>query len=167
MKARISRKLAALVTAAALTGSMAVPVGAWAAGTNEQTKKTDLDAKVNSSFELTIPAKTTITFGNTSTGLNGVLKVSGNVDVGETVTVTAASNVLKNASHNEELPYALMNGQAVFTTENWDESELRKGLEGDGKGKELQLSVAITKDAWEAAKAGNYAGSITFVAQLN
>lgn len=165
MKARNAKKLAALVTAAALTGNIAAPMGVWAADT--QTGKTDLNAKVNSAYELTIPAKTTITFGNTSTSLNGKLKVSGNVDVGETVTVTATPNALKNASHNVELPYTLMNGQAAFTTANWSETELREGLEGDGKGKELQLSVAITKDAWEAAKAGNYAGSITFTAELN
>lgn len=165
MKARISRKLAALVTAAALTGSIAAPMGVWAA--DAQTGKTDLNAKVDSTYKLTIPAQTTLTFGAASTKLDGVLKVSGNVDVDEKVTVTATSNALKNASHNVELPYTLMNGQAAFTTANWSETELREGLEGDGKGKELQLSVAITKDAWEAAKAGSYAGSITFTAELN
>ncbi|MDO4341089.1 MAG: hypothetical protein Q4C91_23945 [Eubacteriales bacterium] len=165
MKAKISRKLAALLTAAALTGSIAAPMGVWAADT--QTGKTDLNAEVDSTYKLTIPAQTTLTFGAASTKLDGVLKVSGNVDVDEKVTVTATSNALKNASHKVELPYTLMNGQAAFTTANWSETELREGLEGDGKGKELQLSVAITKDAWEAAKAGSYAGSITFTAELN
>ena len=164
MKARKSGKLAALVTAAALTGSMAAPVSVWAA--DIQSQKTDLKTKVTSSYTLTIPAATTIAFNRTSTDLNGVLKVSGNVDVGEKVTVTATPHALNNESHKKELPYTLMKGEAVFETADWSETELREGLKGDGSGKELQLSVAITEEAWKAAKAGSYEGSITFVAKL-
>lgn len=165
MKSGKAKKLAALAAAAALTGSLAVPAGVWAE--NTQSKETELKTTVRSTYTLSIPAETTITYGITSTNLSGVLKVSGNVDVGETVTVTATSNALKNATHNETLPYTLMNGTAAFESDNWTETELRTGLEGAGKGKELQLSIAITEAAWKAAKAGSYEGSITFKATLN
>lgn len=159
----MKKRIASVLFAVSL-GAAAMPVYA---AENTESRETIINAKVNSTYTLTVPAATEIAFGSTSTSLKGALKVSGNVDVGETVTVKATSNALKNASHNVELPYTLMNGQAAFTTAAWSETELREGLEGDGKGKELQLSVAITDTAWEAAKAGSYEGSITFVAQLN
>ena len=157
------KKRTASVLFAAALGAAAIPVYA---AENTESQETIINAKVASVYELTIPAKTTIEFNKTSTNLNGMLKVSGNVDVNEKVTVTATPNALKNASPNEELPYTLMNGQAAFTTADWNETELREGLEGDGSGKELQLSVAITEAAWTAAKAGSYNGSITFTAAL-
>ncbi len=174
MRARKSRRLAALVTAAALMGSAATPTGVWAANEqtentqteNTQTKDTKLSAEVGSTYQLTIPAATTINYGSLSTNLSGALKVSGNVDVGEKVTVTATSNPLRNESHGENLSYTLMSGTAVFTTADWSEEELRRGLEGAGSGKEISLSVAITAEAWAAAKAGSYEGSVTFKAEL-
>lgn len=158
----MKKRTAAVLFAAAL-GTAAMPV---CAAENTESRKTIINAKVNSSYTLTIPAATTIVFGRTSTDLNGVLKVSGNVDVGEKVTVTATPKALKNNSHNEELPYSLMNGETAFTTAKWSETELRAGLESTKAGKKFQLSVAITKEAWAAAKAGSYEGSITFEAEL-
>lgn len=157
------KKRTASVLFAAALGAAAMPV--HAAG-NTENQETVINAKVNSTYTLTVPATTGIAFGSKSTSLKGVLKVSGNVDVGETVTVTATPNALQNAAHKAELPYALMSGGEVFTTAYWNEAELRAGLEGDGKGKEFQLSVAITDATWKAAKAGSYGGSITFKAEL-
>ena len=165
MKARKSRKLAALLTAAVLMGSLAVPAGVWAA--DQQTESSDLIAEVSSTYQLKIPAQTTLSFGAQTTKLNGVLKVSGNVDVDQKVTVTATANALQNTSHGTELAYTLLDGeQNLFQTADWSEEELRAGLEGDGKGKEIPLSVAITEETWKAAKAGTYEGSITFTAEL-
>lgn len=141
----------------ALMGAMALPVGA--ADTDSQTL--ELTASVKSEYILTIPSKTDIAFNKTSTDLNGTLKVTGNVLPTQKVTVTATANSLKNSVQNTELPYKLMNGKDEFKTTEWSESELSAAMP-----KELQLQVAITEDDWKAAKAGDYTGSIVFLAEL-
>lgn len=125
---------------------------------------TDINATVKSTYVLTIPAATSIIYGQESTDLKGSLKVSGNVDTNEKVKVSVATTPLHNDSHNEDIVYTLNNGNVVFQGAEWSEAELRSGQTGSGK--EIQLSVGITKAAWEAAKAGEYKGAITFTATL-
>lgn len=131
-----------------------------------QEKTTQLEAEVASTYTLTIPAKTTIAFNATETDLEGTLKVSGNVLPTQKVTVTATSNPLHNTAQNTNLPYTLkVKGENAFSSEEWDEDELRSGLTGEGK--QIALSVAITADDWNKAKAGKYEGSIVFSAELS
>lgn len=127
---------------------------------------TDLKAEVTSSYILTIPKETTIAYQTLSNKLNGVLSVKGNVKANEKVVVTAATKPLHCTAQDKDLPYKLMNGSAEFTQAEWNEEELRKELEAEGTGKNLQLTADITKDAWDAAEAGSYEGSVMFKAEL-
>lgn len=145
----------------AATLMAAVPVHA---AENQKNKEMQLSTEIDSVYTLTIPADTDIEFNSAAKNLNGVLKVSGNVDAGEKVKVTAVPEALHNAAHNVDLPYTLNEGENIFQKAEWSETELRDGL--NGKGKELQLSVKITEKDWKAAKAGTYTGGITFTAEL-
>lgn len=152
------------ILAVFLAAAAVFPAGA---SEKEDDYETILTAAVPASYTLTIPQTTNIVYMSESTNLKGELTVSGNVDTNQKVTVTAEANPLHNASHNADLPYTLKLGNDVFTTAEWSEDELRNGLEGSGKeGKKLQLSVAITTEDWEAAKAGAYEGNIIFKAVL-
>lgn len=64
---------------------------------------TDINATVKSTYVLTIPAATSIIYGQESTDLKGSLKVSGNVDTNEKVKVSVATTPLHNDSHNEDI----------------------------------------------------------------
>lgn len=123
-------------------------------------KTTPINASVDSTYTLTIPAKTDIAFNAESTDLNGVLKVTGNVLPTESVTVTVKTNDLENRVRNMKLPYKLMYGANEFTTATWNEDELR------AESKEIQLSLAIEKSDWDKAEAGSYEGSIVFTAGM-
>lgn len=173
-----SRKRIALCIAA-LTMAAALPVYAQE---TTQTETTKLSASVDSKYTLTIPQDTSIVFNRTSTELNGTLKVTGNVDTDEKVVVTALSGALHNNTHGVDLPYTLKTAASAttdtettdtettdtetkaFTEAEWSESELRAGQTETGK--EIQLFIGITEDAWKAAKAGSYEGTITFTATL-
>lgn len=144
-----------LITAAMMT-VMAIP--AYAA--NQQSGTTNINATVDSEYMLTIPAETTIAFEAELTKLGGPLKVTGNVLPDQTVTVTATANPLANAAQGTALAYTLMNGTGEFTSDSWNEDELRSAS------KEIQLSVAIDKADWDNAEAGKYEGSIVFNAEL-
>ena len=150
----MKKKLLAALMCTLLTVAVAVPVSA------EET--TLLDATVTSTYTLTIPATTEIAFNATSTNLDGMLKVVGNVDVGQYVTVTATANPLHNDTHNADIAYTLKNGTTAFSTTNWSETELRADSP-----KEIRLKVDIEQAEWDAAKAGYYYGSITFAAALD
>lgn len=127
---------------------------------NAEEKTTPINASVDSTYTLTIPAQTDIVFNAESTDLKGVLKVTGNVLPTESVVVTAEKKDLYNSVQNTTLPYRLMYGADEFTTAAWEEEELRAG------NKEFQLSVAIEKTDWDKAEAGSYDGSIVFTAEM-
>lgn len=129
-------------------------------------KTTDLKAEVTSSYILTIPKETTIAYQTLSNKLNGFLSVKGNVKANEKVVVTATTKPLHCTVQDKDLPYKLMNGSVEFIQAEWNEEELRKELTAEGTGKNLQLTVDITKDAWDAAEAGSYEGSVMFNAKL-
>ena len=147
------------LTVVALMGAMALPVSAQ---DNTESKDTSITAKIQSTYTLSIPASTTIDFEKTSTNLKETLKVTGNVLPTQEVAVTAKAGAFHNKVQNTDLPYKLIDkrNNSEFTTATWSEDELRDGS------KELTLSVDITKEAWDAAEAGNYEGSITFTANL-
>lgn len=146
-------------TVLALAAGMMMPLNA------EET--TTLTAKVDSTYTLTIPASTDITYGTAYTDLNGVLKVTGNVEPTQSVKVTSKTNPFKNTQNEAaSLSFKLMCGDSEFSSAAWDETQLRNGLAGTGKGQEFQLSVAIDEKVWNHAKTGVYEGTITFTAEL-
>lgn len=157
MKKRMFMLMAALLAA--------VPLNVNAASTvTPQTSTTKINASVNATYTLTIPSATTITFGQETTKLSGELKVTGNVENGQSVQVTVKADPLHNDSQNTDISYQLLNGTNVFGGAIWSEDELRTGLTGNAK--EIQLSVRIPKEQWDNAKAGLYEGAITFTATL-
>lgn len=154
-----AKKITMGLTVVALMGAMALPVSAQ---DNTESKDTSITAKIQSTYTLSIPASTTIDFKETSTNLKETLKVTGNVLPTQEVVVTAKAGAFHNKVQNADLPYKLIDkrNDSEFTTATWSEDELRDGS------KELTLSVDITKEAWDAAEAGSYEGSITFTANL-
>lgn len=153
----MKRKALAGIMSLALMAAVAVPVHA-----ETENKTTTINTRVESKYELTIPANTTIDFNKPSTELNGKLKVTGNVKPSQTVTVSAATNKLENQDNaGASIDFALKQGASDFTSETWNETELRDGT------KEFLLSVAIDQSAWDSAKAGDYTGGIVFTAELN
>ena len=142
-----------------------LPVRAAGEG-NPQSGTTNLSVSKDSSYTLTIPAsQKNIIYGATSTEL-GDLLVTGNVDVGKEVTVSVTKHVLVRAgSPSDTITFALVdhtgNTAAEYVATTWNETELRAGT------KNVPLTVDITQDAWDSAKAGSYIGSIVFAAQMN
>lgn len=152
------KKIISGTLALALATMMSVPI-------NATSQSTTISAKIESDYKLTIPAKTEIIYGHTSSDLKGELKVTGNVEAKQVVKVTVGTSSFYNDKHQAEIAYTLVdkNGKK-FTGEVWDETELRDGL--NGKAKEVQLAINIERDEWLKAKAGEYIGSITFTASL-
>ena len=151
------KKIISGTLALALATMMSVPI-------NATSQSTTISAKIESDYKLTIPAKTEINYGSTSSDLKGELKVTGNVEANEVVKVTVGTSAFYNDKHKEEIAYTLVKDGKKFTGEVWDETELRDGLNGNAK--EVQLAINIERDEWLKAKAGEYIGSITFTASL-
>lgn len=158
-----AKKITMGLTAFALMGVMALPVSAQE---NTESKDTTIKANIQSVYTLTIPAETQIEFEDTSTNLDGALKVTGNVLPSQEVEVTAAAGAFHNTVQGTDLPYKLMNGQEEFKTATWNETELRNGFENEENAKQIPLSIAIKESDWQFAEAGDYEGSITFTANL-
>ena len=159
----MKRKITMGLTTLALMGVMALPVSAQG---NTENKDTTIKATIQSTYKLTIPAETTIDFEATSTNLDGVLRVTGNVLPSQEVEVTAKAGAFHNAVQNKDLPYKLVNEENEFQNATWNETELRNGFENEEDAKEIQLSIAIEESDWQFAEAGDYEGNITFTANL-
>lgn len=160
----MKKKIIAGMMSVLLATGMTMPVGA--ANPGQQSGSTQLNTSVESSFILTIPATTNIVFNETKTQMPGSLKVSGNVDTNDWVLVVATTNPLEKIT-GESIDYSLTDGTNVFTDARWNETELRAGLTSAEGQKEIPLFVEITEEEWKQAKAGNYTGTVTFVAGLN
>lgn len=158
----MKRKILVGMMSALLAVGMAVPVGATAP--EPQRDSTTVTTDIASSFVLTIPATTNITYGAERTQMDGTLKVTGNVDTNEQVAVSVETSPLYNQSHNENITYTVTASEMrneAFTGDVWTEAELRE------ERKEIPLYVLISSDAWSQAKAGDYEGTVTFTAQLS
>lgn len=138
----------------------------YAESPSQQSGELQIKTEVDSAYTLTIPQNADIEFERTSTQLSGALKVSGNVDTDEQVTVTATANPLSKTT-GETIDYTLTDGSNVFRQAVWNESELRAGLTNEEGQKAIDLFIEITQDEWNQAKAGSYTGSVTFVASLD
>ena len=151
----------------AAVGLLAAPSAALALD-NPQKGSTEITAKVPSEYLLTVPSKVEISFEAESTPLPAI-GVTGNVAVGETVTVTADLNggELTGDRDTKRIPFALNDETgAAFTQAVWDEDDLRLGFDDADRIVEQRLSVDIAKDVWDHAQAGAYTGRITFTAEL-
>jgi len=151
------KKLTALILAIMLVLSLGA--AAFAA---DQSGETTITAAIESSYILTIPMSQDIAFGAQNTELGSTLKVTGNVAAGKKVTVTAVTEPLACPDQDTEIPFQLRAGGREFTGEDWSDAELRAS-----EAKEVRLSVVIAEADWNAAKAGEYSGTILFSAKLS
>ncbi|KAB5606249.1 hypothetical protein [Bifidobacterium jacchi] len=160
-----------LAGALIVAGLLLAPATAVAADSNEQAGETQLNATVESTYTLTIPRDTQIAFETETTPLDA-LKVTGNVN-DEVVTVTAETSGVLDATNRDDkaaIAYTLNAGEPTVASPEdglvWSEDELRAGFLNDGDAKTVPLTVAIDAADWAVAKAGTYAGTITFTAEI-
>lgn len=152
------------------TGLLLAPATAFAAD-NPQSGETQLNTTVESTYTLTIPQSTQIAFESGSTTLDD-LKVTGNVN-NQIITVTAKTDGLLAATNRADkatIKYALNAGESAeaYPADGfvWSEDELRAGFLNDANAKTVPLAVNIDSADWAVAKAGTYAGTITFTAEM-
>lgn len=156
-------RLAGMMSAA-LAASMMITAPAGATAPESKSDSTTVMANVASTFTLSIPQTTNITYQAERTKMAGALKVTGNVDADEQVKVAVQTSPLHNQTHNEDIIYTVTaseTGEDAFAGDVWTETELRDGT------KEIPLYVLISGDAWSRAKAGGYEGTVTFTARLS
>ena len=141
------KKLASFALAFALCAACAVPVLA------DETKATTIKASIPSSYTVVIPAETTIQFNKLETKLEGPLYLSAaQLEPNHYVKISATANALTNdADKSKTIPFTLYANNSSFDSATFTDTK-----------KQVQLSVHITEDAWNAAPAGNYKGSVTF-----
>ena len=127
-----------------------------------ETKTTELTAEIPSTYTLTIPATTKNITANQELTELGTLKVVGSLEMGKKVIITTTKNELTNQTNpNAKIPFELVNSgdKAPWSQGEWDEAEVTQG-------KEIPLSVNISKINWDNAKAGQYKGSIVFTSEV-
>lgn len=158
----MKRKLLAGAMGVLLMASMVMPV---VAATDPNT--TTLTTTKGSTYSLKIPIATKdIPYGALYTDL-GSLTVTGNVGIGESVTVSTKINQLVRTGNAEDtISFSLVDvtnpdAPKIFTSSVWREEELFD------ESKSIPLSVQIPTVNWENAKAGDYTGSIVFTASVN
>lgn len=143
------KKLASFALAFALCAASAV--SAFAA--NPTSGTTNITTSIDPSYTVVIPSTTNITFNHADTDLEGTLHLSAaQLDPGHSVKISATPNALKNDADNKQtIPFTLYANNSPFDSATFTDTK-----------KQVQLSVHITEDAWHAAPAGNYTGSVTF-----
>lgn len=153
MRKNRTKKAGMSLAALALISAMALPVSA--AG-NTQTGDMNVQTTVKSDYMLTVPSTVVdIPFEQEDTELS--ITVSGNIEKGKTIKVTAEDGSLKLGT-SDSLPYTISEKQLT-----WDDAELDNGGE---KGVEKTTVLTITQESWKAAKGGTYTGTVTFTAEM-
>ena len=152
------KKLFATLLALTLCCSMATT--AFAAeinqGSETKTGNTTITTVKDPTYIVVIPENAEIQFGVESNPIGNIVYKGGNLEPGAEVTVE-----LKNASalaHKEDakytIAYEICHGGAEFEKVVYGENTVT--------GTKTALTANITKEAWEAAKAGNYEATLTF-----
>lgn len=152
------KKLFATLLALTLCCSMATTAFAAEINQDSETKtgNTTITTVKDPTYIVVIPEKAEIQFGVESNPIGDIVYKEGNLEPGAEVTVE-----LKNAStlaHKENaqytIEYAVCKDGEAFTSVVYNEQT--------AAGTKTALTANITKEAWEAAKAGNYEATLTF-----
>jgi type 1 fimbria pilin len=129
---------------------------------NESSATTELSFTMNSTYTLTVPASTQLTFGQENTEIGNV-KVTGNMASDTLVIVSASKTPFSSGDNSFE--YSLLqstsgnNGtSSAFGSESWTYSEVSSG-------KEIPLIVNIPKATWDTVTPGTYNSTITFAVE--
>ena len=137
-------------TAALLLALLPAAAGIALSGNTSQTVV--VTVTVESSYTVVIPEQTAIVYNTLSTALGNVGLSQAQLEPGYQVIVAVFYDALKNnADSTKTIPYILNNGGTRF---------VNAAFTGVGS-KALTLDIAQT--AWEAAAAGSYSDTITFV----
>ena len=137
------KKLAVFTLALAL--SAALSTTAFAA---DDSRKVEVTAHIDPTYTVTIPANTTVKFDAEDTSF-GKIELTKDKSV---KVVLSASGTLKNAADtNKTLPYKILNGNTEFTSAAYTTA-----------GDSTALTIHIAQADWNAAHAGDYAGTVTF-----
>lgn len=152
------KKLFATLLALTLCCSMATTAFAAEINQDSETKtgNTTITTVKDPTYIVVIPEKAEIQFGVESNPIGDIVYKEGNLEPGAEVTVE-----LKNAStlaHKEDaqytIEYAVCKDGEAFTSVVYNEQT--------AAGTKTALTANITKEAWDAAKAGNYEATLTF-----
>lgn len=152
------KKLAALLTAAAITVLLAGSVTVFAQGNSTTVS---LQVEDNSNYTMTIPASTKVSdYGWTE--LAGNLKVQGSLSNGKQVEVTITS---KNNFEfvNDDKPKSIAYTLKQSEEGNEVSSLVFQSSDLGDTGK--TLGVYVGQDAWNAVPGGSYSDVLTFAAQ--
>lgn len=172
-KKSLRHGLAALTLCTALTLCVtALPNGTLTARaaeenpqlTTEQTEgNTQLLARKDASYIVVIPKQTEIPFDSTSSAIGSIVYKEGNLEPDSYVTVKlkAKTNLTHTVNASYTIPYLICSEDKTvnFDIVNYNENT--------STGTETPLTAEITKEAWEAAKAGSYKATLTFAISYN
>ena len=142
------KKLVVFTLALAL--SAALSTTAFAA---DDSRKVEVTAHIDPTYTVTIPANTTVKFDAEDTSFGKIELTKAQFDPDKSVKVVlSASGTLKNAADtNKTLPYKILNGNTEFTSAAYTTA-----------GDSTALTIHIAQADWNAAHAGDYAGTVTF-----
>lgn len=120
------------------------------------TQTTELTMSMESTYTLTVPAKTSIKYGIENTTIGNV-SVSGNISSDSYVEVSAVKNDF--VCGNKSFSFNLLSDGKEFKSGVWEQSDAANK-------KAVELLVNIPQATWDTVETGEYTGSIVFEAEL-
>lgn len=112
---------------------------------------------VDPAYQVTIPIDTSMRFNETEVPYGNIVVEQAQIDDGKCIQVSLLSDLtLKNSSNeNAVIPYQILTGDEAgshpFTSAQYTKA-----------GEETPLTIAIKKEDWKKAAAGEYADTVTF-----
>lgn len=122
----------------------------------DKSANTTLTTSKAASYLVVIPESAEITFDTEVNPIGDIQYVSGNLepDAYVTVSLSQQTELVNEADNTYTIDYVIKSGEEDFTSVVYNEDT--------AAGTKTPLTVNITKEAWEAAKAGEYAATLTF-----
>ena len=109
------------------------------------------------SYQVTIPVDTSMQFDETETSYGNIVVEQAQIEDGKCIQVSLLSDLnLKNSNNSKAvIPYQILAqdeaGSRPFTSAQYTKA-----------GEETPLTIAIKKEDWKKAAAGEYADTVTF-----
>lgn len=112
---------------------------------------------VDPAYQVTIPVDTSMRFNETETSYGNIVVEQAQIEDGKCIQVSLLSDLnLKNSNNSKAvIPYQILAqdeaGSRPFTSAQYTKA-----------GEETPLTIAIKKEDWKKAAAGEYADTVTF-----